>query len=186
MRFPLKLKNLLKNDGFQNHCDYDFMEIQELTLIIIFCDCYSKMTTWSLKWNFQNSQNSSLSYLEFFPLISWTFSLQHSFRVRIYSKSTLIPLQSCIIVPVSNDRWERIEKLFLANWPLNRFASSFSSSSRLSQGYKSIYNLAINWQFIEILVAIYYPIIYWFVSLRPATRRTERRRESIQRSIRQK
>ena len=69
---------------------------------------------------------------DFFPLISWTFSLQHSFRVRMYSKSTLIPLQSCIIVPVSSDRWERIEKLFLANWPLNRFASSLSSSSRLS------------------------------------------------------
>ena len=73
-----------------------------------------------------------ISYLEFSPLITWTFSLQHSFRVRIYSKSTLIPLQSCIIVPVSSDRCERIEKLFLSNWPLNRFASPFNSSSRLS------------------------------------------------------
>ena len=86
-------------------------------------------------------------------MISWTFSLQHSFRVRIYSKSTLMPLQSCIIVPVSNDRCERIEKLFLSNWPLNRFASSFSSSSRLSQGYKTIYNREI--------YSIIYRAIYW-------------------------
>ena len=70
--------------------------------------------------------------MEFFPLTSWTFSSQHSFLVRIYSKSTRIPLQSWTTVPVSNDRWDKIEKLCLSYWPLNRFASSFNSSSLLS------------------------------------------------------
>ena len=70
--------------------------------------------------------------LEFFPFISWTFSSQHSFLVRIYSKSTRMPLQSWTIEPVSNDCWDKIEKLCLSYWPRNRFASSFNSSSLLS------------------------------------------------------
>ena len=82
--------------------------------------------------NINPHQTGPNIFSEFFPFTSWTFSSQHSFLVRMYSKSTRIPLHSWTIDPVSNDRWDKIEKLCLSYCPLNRLASSLSSSSLLS------------------------------------------------------